>query len=115
MRGLIKTFVLALGAVVLAACGSLGTPVPQTLNERIAVTVNTVTAVRKSAETLLVAGKLSRADAQNIQQQADNVVAGAQVARTMVSVDPGAADAKLQQSIAVLTALQAYLATKEPR
>lgn len=110
---LFQTLMLALLALVLAACTTLGTPAPQTISERIAVTVATVTAVRQSATTLLQAKKISVADAENIQQQADNVVAGAQVARSLAPVDPSAADAKLQQTRAVLTALQAYLTTRE--
>lgn len=110
---MIKPLVLALLAFALVACTSLGAPQPQTLNERIAVTVTAVTAVRQSATTLLTAQKLSVQDAENIQRQADNVVAGAQIARTLAGVDPAAADAKLQQSRAVLLALQAYLASKE--
>lgn len=110
---MIQTLVAALLAFVLVACTSLGAPAPQTLNERIAVTVTAVTAVRQSATSLLVAKKLSVQDAENIQQQADNVVAGAQIARTIAGVDPAAADAKLQQTRAVLLALQAYLASKE--
>lgn len=107
----------ALGALllafVLAACTNLGAPAPQTLNERIAVTVTAVTAVRQSTTTLLRSRKLSVQDAEHIQAQADNVVAGAQIARTLADVNPSAADAKLQQTRAVLLALQAYLATKE--
>lgn len=100
---------------LLVACAQLGTPAPETLSQRIAVTVASVTAVRTSTTTLLTAKKLSVDDAENIQRQADNVIAGAQVARSLAGVDPTAADAKLQQTRAVLTALQAYLATKEPK
>lgn len=110
---LIQTLLAGLLALVLIACTSLGSPAPQTLNERIAVTVTAVTAVRQSATTLLTAKKLSVQDAENIQAQADNVVAGAQIARSLAGVDPTAADAKLQQTRQVLLALQAYLAAKE--
>ena len=96
-----------------AACAQLGVPSPETTRERLVVTVGAVTAVRQAATTLLVAKKLSVDDAENIQRQADNVIAGVTVARTMLTVDPAAADAKLQQTRAVLVALQAYLATKE--
>ena len=110
---LFKSLTTMLLAFVLVACSSLGAPAPQTLNERIAVTVASVTAVRQSATVLLQAKKISVTDAENIQQQADNVVTGAQIARSLAPVDPNAADAKLQQTRAVLTALQAYLATRE--
>lgn len=110
---LFNTITALLLALVLAACTGLGAPAPQTLNERIAVTVTAVTAVRESTTTLLRARKLSVQDAENIQQQADNVVAGAQIARSLAGVDPTAADAKLQQTRQVLIALQTYLAAKE--
>lgn len=110
---IIHAFIVLLLATVLAACTSFGAPPPQTINERIAVTVTAVTAARQSAATLVRAGKLSAQDAENIQQQADNVVAGARIAQTLSGVDPAAADAKLQQTRAVLLALQAYLTAKE--
>lgn len=94
-------------------CAQMGVPAPQTLSQRIAVTVSSVTAVRQSTTVLLTSNKISAADAQNIQAQADNVVAGALVARSLAGVDPAAADAKLQQTRAVLLALQQYLASKE--
>lgn len=101
--------------VLFAACAAFGVPTPETLNQRIAVTTSSVTAVRQSAATLLQAGKLSVQDAENIQAQADNVIAGVIVARSLSGVDPAAADAKLQQTRAVLLALQAYLTARETK
>jgi hypothetical protein len=112
---MIKSITLMLAALLLSACAALGLSTPETLPQRIAVTVSTVTAVRTSAVTLLAAKKLSVADAENIQQQADNVIAGAVIARNLAPVDPAAADAKLQQTRAVLLALQTYLASKETK
>lgn len=109
-------FLAALCAAVMVfviGCAQLGVPAPQTLSQRIAVTVSSVTAVRQSTTVLLTSRKISAADAENIQAQADNVVAGAQVARSLAGIDPAAADAKLQQTRAVLLALQQYLASKE--
>jgi len=100
-------------AMFAAGCAQLGVPTPETLNQKIAVAVASVTTVRQSTVTLLMAGKISAADAQNIQAQADNVIAGAQIARTIAPTDPAAADAKLQATIQVLTALQSYLAAKQ--
>lgn len=115
MKRLLHPLYLLFAALMLmaAGCAQLGLEAPKTLNERIAVTVSSVTAVRQSTTVLLQAKKITAEDAQNIQTQADNVIAGAQVARSLAVSDPKAADAKLQQTRAVLTALQAYLATKE--
>lgn len=109
----IRSVLAALALAFLAACGSLGLATPETPAQRIAATVVSVTAVRQSAQTMLVAKKITPDDAENIQRQADNVIAGAQVARSMLGVDPAAADAKLQQTRQVLLALQAYLAARE--
>jgi hypothetical protein len=110
-----RILLAACALMLITACAQLGMPAPETLAQRIAVTVSTVTAVRQSAGTLLAAKKISVADAENIQAQADNVVAGAAVARTLAPIDPAAADAKLQQTRAVLIALQAYLLSKESK
>ena len=100
-------------AMCVASCAQFGVPQPETLAQRIAVTVTGATAARQTTLTLLQAKKLTPDDAENIQRQADNVIAGAQVARTLIGTDPAGADAKLQQTRAVLIALQAYLATRE--
>ena len=105
---------LALFAL-LVGCAQLGVPTPETTQERIAVTVASVTGVRQSTLTLLQAKRITPDDAENIQKQADNVIAAAQVARSLVGVDPAAADAKLQQTRAVLLALQQYLLTKQEK
>jgi hypothetical protein len=75
--------------------------------------MSAVTGVREAALTLLTAKKISADDAQNLQKQADNVRAGTVIAQSLLATDPAAADAKIQQTRAVLIALQAYLAAKE--
>lgn len=113
------TWLMALCALLLLAmltlhgCAQLGVPAPQTTDQRIAVAVASITAVRQSTQTLLVAGRISAADASNVQAQADNAIAAAQIARTIAPTDPAAADAKLQSTIQILQALQAYLASKQ--
>lgn len=112
LRKLASFLLLAL-TLALAACAGLGVPSPQTTEERIVVTMSTVTGVREAALTLLTAKKITAEDAQNIQRQADNIRAGTVIAQAMLATDPAGADAKLQQTRAMLIALQAYLATKE--
>jgi hypothetical protein len=106
---------LTLGSIfsALPGCAALGVPTPQSAEERIVVTMSTVTGVREATLTLLAAKKITAEDAQNVQRQADNVRAGVVIAQSMLAADPAGADAKIQQTRAMLIALQAYLATKE--
>jgi hypothetical protein len=108
-----KKISLFLAALVLSACAQFGVPTPQTLSQQIAVTVTTVSGVRENAAMLLQTKRISVEDAENIQKQADAVVAGATIARSLAVTDPASAQTKLQQTRAVLLALQQYLLAKE--
>lgn len=108
MRALVLT-------LMLAGCAQLGLAPAETFNQRLAVGYSTVTAVRQSATTLLVAKKITAEDAQNVQRQADNARAGLDIARGLEKTDPTAANAKLLAVRTALTALQAYLVSKEGR
>ena len=107
-RALLFLFVVSL----LTACAQLGLPSAGTFNERLAVGYTTVTTVRQSATTLLVAKKITADDAQNVLSQTDNARAGLDIARTMSKADPKAADAKLTAIRTILTGLQTYLTSK---
>lgn len=112
-----KEFVCMALATMLVACAGLGIPTPDTFNKKAAVAITSVAAVRESATTLLVAGKISTMDAKNVQAQADNAMAGITIARNMSASAPDlpAANVRLDVAIATLTALQTYLATKGPK
>jgi phage terminase large subunit-like protein len=98
--------------VLLTACATLGVSSPQTFNEKLAAGYSTVTASRDTTATLLTSGKLTAADAQNVQQQLDNARTGLDLARQVHATDPAAGDAKIDAVVTALTALQAYLSTK---
>jgi hypothetical protein len=102
-----------LSMALVVGCAQLGVPSPQTMSEKVAVAISTVTAVRQTATTLLAAKKISVEDAQNVQAQADTARAGVEVARQMAATDPAGAATKLQTATTILTALQAYLTAKE--
>ncbi len=102
------TFVLLL---LLAGCAQLGIQ-PQTFNEKLAVAVTTVTTVRTSTTALLQAGKITAADAQNVQNQANTAREGLDLARTINATNPQGAADKLSAATAVLTALQGYISSK---
>lgn len=110
-----KKFTMFILALVLSACAQFGVPTPETLPSRIAVGIISVTEVRSQTLFLAQSGKLSKEDAENLQKQADNARAGLEVARLLAATDPVGADAKLQQTRAVLLALQQYLLAKEAK
>lgn len=97
---------------LLTACSVLGVTTPQTFNERLAAGYTTVTGIRNTAGTLLVSGKITVSDAENVQQQADNARTGLDLARQIYSDDAPAGTAKLDSVVVALTALEAYLRTK---
>lgn len=99
--------------ILVVGCAALGLPTPQSFNERLLAGYSGVTTVRAGGDALIVAKKISSADAENVQKQADNVRAGLDIASSMK--DPTLASAKLNSTVAVLTALQAYQAYLETR
>jgi hypothetical protein len=108
-----KPLVIPLLLILLAACQSIGVPNPETFNERLAVGYSSVTAVRQTATTLIVAGKISAGDAENIQAQCDNARVGLDVARTLKDTDLTAANARLQAALTIVTALDSYLRARQ--
>ena len=111
-----RTLTLALGIVcglLLTSCAQLGIPTADTFATRLAVGYSTVTQVRQSATVLLNAQKLTPADGDNVLKSTDAARAGLDVARTISAVDLSAANSKLTAVHTVLTALQAYLASRE--
>lgn len=105
----IASFMLAL----VVGCAALGSATPDTFNQKLAVGVATVAEVRTTAATLLQAGKISVADAKNVQASADVAREGFNVARGLASTDLTAASTRLDVANAALKALQAYLVTKQ--
>lgn len=127
LLGLILALSLALGAMfVLPGCASLGLPTAKTFNERLAAGYTTVTAVREATgvwldgkvraaraepdqgrqDALIAAAK---ADAQNVQAQADTAREGLDIARSLKGLDLGAAEERLASTLRILEALQTYL------
>jgi hypothetical protein len=104
--GLILLMVVALLVQGCAQSGGLLTP--QTANERIAAAQARVTATQ-----LLQAKKISSDDAANVLKQTDAAREGIDVARTLSATDPAGASSRLQTTLAILTALQTYLASRQ--
>ena len=106
-------FAKAVAVLIIGACSYIGQPTPETFNERAAAAYTSVTAVRQTALTLLQTRVITPADAQNVQEGADNVRAGIDVARNIAATDPGQAENRLTAAIAALNALNAYLASQQ--
>lgn len=100
-------------AALAVGCASFGVPTPETFKENLAVAVTTNQAVRETAVTLLATGKITAADAQNIQDQANVAREGLNVARSLSGSDLASATGRLQATTAALKALQAYLIAKQ--
>lgn len=104
----------ALIGLLFAGCESIGIQTPKTFNERMVAGYKTVEAISNSAGILLDGGKLSAADARNVLQSATTAKEGLDVARSIHDAgDFSSAESRLAAAIAGLTALQAYLASKE--
>lgn len=108
-----KRLFLVLCLAVLSACAQLGLQAPETFNERLAVGVSSVTQVRLTAANLLNQKTISKEDAENVMKQTDMASDALRIARSVSVTDPAAADAKLRATVAALTALQTYLASKQ--
>ncbi len=76
---------------------------------RRASVIVAVTEIRNTAATLLVAQKITKADAENIQKQADVMREGLVVVRGLADTDVSTAAGRLAAIQASLRALQAYL------
>jgi len=98
--------------LALSACASLGLQSPDTFNQKLAGGYTTVTAARDTAATLLQSGKIKADDAQQVQNQADNLRSGLDVARSIHTSNPTAGDDKLASILTGLNALSAYLAAR---
>jgi hypothetical protein len=100
-------------AATLVGCAALGLPKAETFNQRLAVSISTVAEARNTALVLLKAKKISPDDAQNVQDQANGVRAGLEIARSLARTNPAAAELRLDAARAAIAGLQAYLASRE--
>ena len=98
-------------ALFVQGCAQL--PTATGFNEKIAVAISTVTAVRTTATTLLTEKKITADDGQNVLVATDNARTGIEVARTLSRVNLAAADSKLTAITASLQALSTYLASRK--
>lgn len=115
-KSLLRWASLAAAALMLAlavGCSTLGVPSPSKPGEKAVAALNAATQANTQAELLLTAGKISPRAASNVRARAHEVAVTAQIARGLMVTDPVAGQAKLDQAVLLLTALQAYLADAE--
>lgn len=109
-------------AAISTGCAQLGLQ-PDTFNKKMAAGYATVAAVSDSARIAYASGKLSEKDRTNVVSTARAGVEGLDLAQSIYAstcpagspptCEAPAANAKLTATLAILTALQAYLATHQ--
>jgi glycerol uptake facilitator-like aquaporin len=109
---MIRNLLAALVCTALLACSALGLTKPATFNEQADTGITTCSTVLKSVDTLVVSGKITAADAKNIEAQVDNVMAGIGIARQIYATDQTTGGNKLASVLAGLQALETYLTTQ---
>jgi hypothetical protein len=125
MRVMLRNLGVALATCILTACAAFGVPSISGFNAKLAGGYTTVTTVRELG-SILLASKVTAAnmvgedskrkdllaaakmDAQNIQDQADKAKEGLDVARRLKEVDFKSAEARLESTLTILKALEAY-------
>jgi predicted kinase len=113
---LVRSLQLALMAMVLgiaAGCAQLGLEAPESFRDKAAATLVGATTARTTATALLNAGKITVADAENVQKTADAVRDGVRVAQTLSLTDMTSAQAKLNTTRTILAGIVAYLNAKQ--
>ena len=102
-------FLLGIIVSILVACSTLGLEGPKSPAEKIAAGYATAEAVNRTASQLLREKKISSGDAQNVLSTTQSVRQGLDLARTL---DPKAADTKIQTQLEMLRLIQKYLAER---
>lgn len=110
-----RFLVAALFAVLLSACVAFGIEPPKTFNEVALATTLTSQGVLKQAIAMRAAGQLSDRDRDNIVATVTVSETGIDIAKGIHATDAPAGLKRLQAVSAGLTALSAYLATKEKK
>lgn len=99
--------------VVLSGCSVLGVPPADTFNKRVVVANGIVEQVSRTVETLFVAGKLTKEDAQAYNERAESAATGIDIAVQAHATDPTGADTRLGAIIAALNALKSELEARQ--
>lgn len=113
MKNRLHVCSMFLATMLLVACETIGLPVPNTFNEKLATGYVTVTTVRTKTTALLGYGVITIREAENIQKQADTVREGLDIARSLHDQYPQAGKDKLEATLLILNTLNNYVVAKE--
>jgi len=113
MKRSLATFMVALIGALLIACAQIGIPAADTFNKKAIAAHSMVAGIAKSASMLRAAGKLSDADRDNVVASLKAAESAIDLATTTHKTDAAGGMTKLDASVAILGALNAYLLTKE--
>lgn len=106
-------YVAFLAAIlVLAGCAAFGVPSPKSFSEKLATGYSNVTTLRQTTTILLNNRVITAKDAQNIQNNANTVRDGLDVARDLYAVRPQDGVDRLEVALVSLQALQRYVDRK---
>jgi len=100
--------------VALNACATLGVPSPTTWNQRILAAYNLEDGIVQSVQTLAVAGKISKGDAQQFHDKAVELKNGIDLADQIHGGNPTAGEDSLATAVKALQALQTELQKRQP-
>ena len=103
-----------LAILLLAACVAM--EAPKSFNDKLAYGYASVAASRNTAASLLERGRITKAQAVQVQALADQARTGLDLARgTAAKGDAKTADGQLELALSVLTRLEAYLQAQEKK
>lgn len=100
----VRNLFAILSLVFIVACQALA---PTNFQESLLATETAITTVRQTGEQAALAGKLTKAQAQYVQNQADLAVSGVKAARDMKN--PAGAQDQLTLTLNILKAIQSFL------
>jgi hypothetical protein len=110
---MLSLILLAGLANMVSGCAELGVPQADTFEKKLVGAYASLTAVVKTSTYMLERKKISSAEHKRVIDQARTAQAGLAIAEQIRQTDPNGAMTRLTAITATLTALEAYLQSKE--
>lgn len=93
------TMPVVMALALVAGCGVLGVPKPESFGDKIQAAYHTIGAVRDTGRRLLQAGRIDAEEAQVIQDRADEMRAGLELARGIRKTSEVGAESRLATAL----------------